>query len=96
MKGESVKKNQIITVASVVGEFVGKFVDEDPHTLILEDPRMIVNGPEGMGFARGICQTGKENPDSVTLYKANIIFVTESNEDVVNSYRKFTSGLIMP
>ena len=96
MKGENVKKNQIITVASVVGEFVGKFDEENETTITLTDPRMIVNGPEGMGFARGICQTGKENPDSVTMYKANIIFVTESNEDVENSYRKFTSGLVMP
>ena len=96
MKGENVKKNQIITVASVVGEFVGKFDEENETTITLTDPRMIVNTPEGMGFARGICQTGKENPDTVTLMKANIIFVSETNDDVVNSYRQFTTGLVMP
>ena len=89
------KKNQIITVASVVGEFVGKYSDQDDSTLVLTDPRMIVNGPEGMGFARGICQTGNENPDEVTLMKANILFVSETNEDVQKSYRQFTSGLVL-
>ena len=59
------KKNDIIAVLTLAGEYVGKFVS-DENGLELEDPRMIVQGPEGqMGFARGICQTGVENPTSV-------------------------------
>ena len=88
-------KRDIVTVASVVGEFVGKFMEQDDTTITLEDPRMIVNTPEGMGFARGICQTGKENPTEVTLFKTNILFVTETNEAVQSSYRQFTSGIIV-
>lgn len=87
-------KRDIVTVATVVGEFVGKFISEDEGTITLEDPRMIVNTPEGMGFARGICQTGEENPNEVTLFKSNILFVTTTNDPVQSSYRQFTSGII--
>ena len=88
------KPRDVITVATVVGEFVGKFISEDETYLILEDPRMIVNGPEGMGFARGICQTGNENPINVQLMKVNILFVCDTNDAVQSSYRQFTSGII--
>lgn len=95
MKGKKdMNKREIVTVATVVGEFVGKYMDETDSTITLEDPRMIVNTPEGMGFARGICQTGNENPDGVTLYKTNILFITETNDAVQSSYRQFTSGII--
>ena len=87
-------KRDIVTVATVVGEFVGKYLDQDDHGIMLEDPRMIVNTPEGMGFARGICQTGEENPNGVTLFKTNILFITETNDAVQSSYRQFTSGII--
>jgi len=87
-------KRDIVTVATVVGEFVGKYLDQDDHSIMLEDPRMIVNTPEGMGFARGICQTGEENPNGVTLFKTNILFITETNDAVQSSYRQFTSGII--
>ena len=47
------KKGDIITVMTLTGEFVGKFVSND-NGLELEDPRLVVQGPEGqMGFARG-------------------------------------------
>ena len=87
-------KRDVVTVATVVGEFVGKYLDQDDHSITLDDPRMIVNTPEGMGFARGICQTGEENPNEVTLFKTNILFITETNDAVQSSYRQFTSGII--
>jgi predicted Zn-dependent protease with MMP-like domain len=95
LKGKKeMNKRDIVTVATVVGEFVGKYLDQDDHSIMLEDPRMIVNTPEGMGFARGICQTGEENPNGVTLFKTNILFITETNDAVQSSYRQFTSGII--
>ena len=87
-------KRDIVTVATVVGEFVGKYMDETETTITLEDPRMIVNTPEGMGFARGICQTGEENPAGIELMKTNILFITATNDAVQSSYRQFTSGII--
>ena len=86
------KKNDIVTVLTLAGEFVGKFVSEE-NGIELEDPRMVVQGPDGgMGFARGICQTGVENPTSVKI--VNAIFITPSNELVQKGFREATSGII--
>ena len=52
------KKGDVVTVMTISGEFVGK-VQSDDDLLVLDDPRLVVQGPEGqMGFARGICKTG--------------------------------------
>lgn len=85
------KKNDVVTVITLAGEFVGKFVSID-NGLELTDPRMIVQSQDGqMGFARGICQTGVENPGAVTFNQ--YLFVTETNEEVQKAYRKATSGI---
>tara|TARA_B100000459_G_C8561627_1_gene194283 strand:- start:736 stop:1008 length:273 start_codon:yes stop_codon:yes gene_type:complete len=85
------KKGDIITVMTLAGEFVGKF-ESDDNGLELSDPRMVVQGPEGqMGFARGICQTGVENPTEIKF--DSYIFVSPSNDDVQAAYRKATSGI---
>ena len=88
------KKNDIITVMTLAGEFVGKFEGDD-NGLELSDPRTVVQGPEGqMGFARGICQTGVENPKEIAFN--DFMFITPCNEEVENAYRQATSGLVMP
>jgi len=88
-----IKENDVVTVVCAAGEFIGKYKGQENGWLKLEDPRMLVSGPEGnMGFARGVCMTGKENPDTIEFN--TYIFMTPSNEEVVKAYRKATSGLI--
>tara|TARA_B100001559_G_C16381278_1_gene566701 strand:- start:120 stop:389 length:270 start_codon:yes stop_codon:yes gene_type:complete len=87
------KKNDIVTVITLAGEFVGKFVSNEEAGLSMEDPRMIVQGQDGqMGFARGICQTGVENPTDIVFQQ--YLFVTNTNEEVQKAYRQATSGII--
>ena len=85
------KKGDIVTVVTMAGEFVGELVSTD-NGIELSDPRMVVNGPEGnMGFARGICQTGIENPTDVLV--SNPIFVSPTNEMVEKAWIEATSGI---
>jgi len=85
------KDGEIVTVLTVAGEFVGKLAGTEDGVKLI-DPRMVVQGPEGnMGFARGICQTGIENPTEVLI--TNPIFVTDTNEMVENAWREATSGI---
>ena len=85
------KKGDIVTVVTMAGEFVGKLVSTD-NGIELSDPRMVVNGPEGnMGFARGICQTGIENPTDVLV--SNPIFVSPTNEMVEKAWIEATAGI---
>lgn len=88
------KANDVITVVCAAGEFVGKFVEQNESGLVLKDPRMLVTGHDGgMGFARGICMTGEENPNSVTFN--TYIFATPCNDDIVKAFTEATSGIII-
>jgi hypothetical protein len=88
-------KNDIVSVVTMAGEFVGKFDSFEGNGIRLTDPRMIVQGPEGqMGFAKGLCLTGKMEPDTAVIQ--NYVFVCESNDDVVKGFRQHTSGIVTP
>ena len=89
------KKSEIISVVTAAGEFIGKFKEESTTRLTIEDPRMLINTPEGMGFARGVCVSGVENPEEMSFYTGGIVFVAPTNEDIQKSYRKAVSGLIV-
>jgi len=85
------EKNDVVSVITLAGEFVGKYQEQTDASVTLSDPRMIVQGPEGqMGFAKGICSTGVLEPDSVVM---NFVFITPTSEEVEKGYREFTSGI---
>ena len=86
------KDGEIVTVLTVAGEFVGKLAGTEDGVKLI-DPRMVVQGPEGnMGFAKGICSTGKLEPESVVM---NVVYVTPTTPEVEKGYREFTSGIAL-
>ena len=85
------EKGDIVSVVTLAGEFVGKFEDTVSEGISLVDPRMVVQGPEGqMGFAKGICSTGRMEPKAIVM---KYIFYTPSSEEVEKGYREFTSSI---
>ena len=88
------KKGDIVSVITLSGEYIGKLVD-DKNGVELENPRIIVNGPDGkMGFAKGIAVTGIVNPTSVRIQC--YVFMTETNDDIVSAYTTAVSGITTP
>lgn len=87
------KKGDVVSVVSLAGEFVGKYETSGGGSITINDPRMLVQNEQGMGFAQGICVTGKSNPDEVTF--ASYVFVTPVNTDIEKAYRQATSGLVL-
>jgi hypothetical protein len=83
----------VVSVVTAAGEFVGKLDGFDGDAVILVKPRMLVSNGEGMGFARGICMTGKENPESATFH--NVVFVTPTNEDIDKAWVQATTGIAL-
>lgn len=90
------KENDVISIVTTVGEFVGKYVSVDPIAVTVKDPRMVMHNKEGMGFNPGISMTGKSEPDQVEFYIANVVFFGETSEPVKNAYLQFTSGIVLP
>jgi hypothetical protein len=83
------KKGDIVTVVAQSGEYVGELAKAEPLTL--KNPRMIVQAQNGgMGFAKGVAVTGKENPESMVLQ--TYIFVSEVNEAVAEAYDTAVKG----
>jgi hypothetical protein len=87
------KQNDVITVLTLAGEFIGKLKGEVGDTVTLEDPRMLVQSEQGMGFAHGVCVTGETSPTEVTFQQ--YVLATPTNEDIAKGWRQATSGLIM-
>lgn len=87
------KKGDVVSVVSLAGEFVGKYNTIGAGTITIDDPRMLVQNETGMGFAQGICVTGKQNPEEVTF--ATYVFVTPVNTDIEKAYRQATSGIVI-
>ena len=85
----------VVTVMVSTGaEYVGKLVSDDDKGVTLDNPRFVSVTEQGMGFASGIAMTGSKDPKKVTL--RNVIFVAETNPEVVSAYRQSISGLITP
>ena len=53
-----------------------KYMHENNGNITLENPRMLVNASDGkVGFARGICMTGQENPKTGMFYVGGVVIV---------------------
>ena len=87
-------KGKIVSLVTLAGEYIGKFMHETNGNITLENPRMLINTPDGkVGFARGICMTGQENPKTGMFYAGGVVIVTESNEQFKSAYIEATTGL---
>lgn len=88
-------KGTVVSVITMAGEFVGKLNDQNEGKVVLDNPRMLIQNESGMGFASGVCVTGKSNPDQVAFFSGGIVFMTETNEEITSAYYQATSGLIV-
>ena len=84
IKEKNMKAGDLVSVVTMSGEYIGKYAESETG-LRLENPRMIVNAPNGgMGFAKGVAVTGKVDPEYMQIN--SYVFVCETNEDVKEAY----------
>ena len=91
----SYKKGDVVSVITNAGEYVGKYKDEGDATFTIEKPRMLIQGDEGVGFARGICVTGKEDAAELTFQKTGIVFTTPTSDIVEKAYVESTTSIVL-
>ena len=89
----SYKKGDVVSVITNAGEYVGKFKDEGDSTFTITKPRMLISGEGGVGFARGICVTGKEDAESLTFQKTGIVFTTPTSDVVEKAFIEATTSI---
>ena len=91
----SYTKNQTVSVITNAGEYVGKFISQDDKGITIASPRMLISGEGGVGFARGICVTGKEDAKDLTIHAGGLVFVTETSDVVEKAFIESTSGIVI-
>jgi hypothetical protein len=88
------KKGDVVTVMTSIGEYVAKFVKLDETGVHVDDPRLIVKGQDGnIGFGRGVCMSAVENVPELVF--RDCIFVAKTNESFERAYIEATSGIIV-
>ena len=88
---------KVVSLVPLAGEYIGKFMHENNGNITLENPRMLVNTPDGkVGFARGICMTGTENPNQGMFYAGGVVILTETNPEFSAAYTEAVTGLAVP
>ena len=89
------KKGELVSVLTPHGEFIGRLGKNDETGVHLSNPKMMVSTEKGtMGFARGVCMTGHENPKSICFRSGGVILVTNSNDNLNKAYTEVVSGLV--
>ena len=86
------KIGDIVSVVTMSGEYVGELVDLSEGQVEIKNPRMILSDGKGnMGFAKGICVSGVENPTAQVFNQ--FIFIAETNDKVAEGHRQAVSGI---
>ena len=91
----SYKKDDVVSVITNAGEYVGKFKAECDSTFTITKPKMLISGEGGVGFARGICVTGVDDAEEVTFQKSGIVFITPTGEIVQKAFTEATTGIVL-
>jgi len=91
----SYKKDDVVSVITNAGEYVGKFKSEGDATFAITKPRMLISGEGGVGFARGICVTGKEDASELVFQKTGIVFTTPTSDVVEKAYIESTTSIVL-
>ena len=90
-------KGEIVSVATVAGEMVGRLVEIGDHTLTLSSPCTVIpsqdNGSGGLHPA--VCLTGNVPVNEADVFYSGIVTVVKTNSDVERVWQKATSGIIL-
>jgi hypothetical protein len=87
------KVNDVITIVTIAGEYIGKFKELTAEGLTVGTPRVLIQQDGELGFAKGVCMTGKMEPDSVVF--KDYVYFTETDEEFAKNYHAATSGIIL-
>lgn len=90
-----IKKSDVVTLVTHVGEIVGRYDSETEDAIKLIDPRLFVNQQDGAGLAPGICMTGVMNPTSATFFKGSIVSIVETAPEIEKSWVQAVSGIAL-
>lgn len=87
---------EVVTLLTVAGEIVGRLKSTEGDTIIIEDPRLIMQSSETtMGFAPGYCMSGEVKPTEGVFFKGTLVSILKTSDDISKEWVRHTSGIIL-
>lgn len=90
-----IENNEVVTLVTMTGEYVGRLKEQDTHTITLTNPRLFMTTQEGAGFLPGISMTGEESPEESRFNSSMITAVLKTSETVKKAWIQQTTGLVV-
>ena len=87
------KKGDVVVVMTMAGEIIGKYIHEKESGITLQNPRTLMQSEQGVGFAKGVCMSGKLDPKIMAI--SQYVFVTPVSDEFEKAYRQAVSGLVL-
>jgi len=91
----SFSKNEVVSVVTLAGEIIGKYVKETTKDLTIEDPRLLSQNEQGLILIPSLCMTGQPNLSEVSIPKSSVVLMVPTVEEVEKEYRANTSGIVI-
>ena len=91
----SYKKNDVVSLITNAGEYVGRFKEESDTLITIGDPKMLISGENGVGFARSVSITAKEDLSEITFNKSGVTFVVPSSDVIEKAFISANSGIVV-
>lgn len=86
---------EIVCLVTSNGDMIGKMVDGDERSVLLESPRAFMQTEKGMGFAPCI-SVGCAEVDRARYNLNLVLTATPAHKEVQRAWRQMTSGIVMP
>ena len=87
--------NDIVSIVTITGEFVGKLIEETADQYVIGDPRLLTTANNGPAFIPAVCMTGIQKPSEVRFNRSSVSFIIKTALEVEKEYRSITSGIII-
>lgn len=88
------KVNDVVTIVTIGGEFIGRLKSQTSDEIVLMNPRGLMQGEQGFGFAPSVCITG-DTTDSVAFYRTSVVFMVKTIPEIEKAWQKATSGIVI-
>lgn len=88
-------KGSIVCVVTSNGDVVGRLLESNQDSLLLDTPKAFMPTEKGMGFAPSVSM-GCAEVATARYNMSLVLTVTPAHEEIQKAWRQMTSGIVTP
>ena len=86
-------EGEIVTVITTAGEVVGRLKKADFDNIVVQDPRLVAVGSQGVGLAGSVGYSAKQGLSECTFCNAGVATIVPTADEIAAGWVKATSGI---